>query len=371
MTGFFRDINHGSSVAAMNKKDSIFLKKTISVTDNTPVIKIASCYVDVLHDADIRIQQVIPFQMIPEDEMDIYCGFLKKGLNAKPDSNAFEVKPSNDWMKNLLDSKFEDLDMIEEACGLIRDNYSSDENYSVIFAYGNYDDSPAGTFPFLVVMIQPCVFDKPGIVYDYKGNAFGARKKERALEAPVQTFMYPSVSSMAADWEHVLCVSKTAKAVDGLRPFIEHLLEGKIDPSVDEQKMLFNSIVESGFENGKASYACVQNVVNHVNELATESRLSDEKKTISPKELAESLIGSGSIEAGREEYVREAAAEINSNGFNPELIIGKSISIVTDLATIKVDKDDLDRIQVKVIDGEECYVIPARNATIAGIAVRG
>lgn len=355
----------------MNKKDATFIRKSVSNPETSVVAKIASCYVDVLHDEDIRVQPAAPFLAIPEDEVELYCGFLKKGLNAKPDSNAFLVKHSAEWLKPLLDSKLEDLDLLGNACAAIRDNYSSDENYSIIFAYGSYEGLPvSGTFPFLVVMIQPCAFDKPGIVYDYKDNAFGARKKERALGAPVQTFMYPAVSDLAADWEHVLCVSKTAKAVDDLRRFIEGLLGGKIDPSLDEQKALFNSIVESGFENGKASYACVQDVVDRVNELAVESSLGEDR-TLTPKELAKTLIDSGYIEEDRAEFVREAAEEAGKVGFNPELIVDKNISIVTDSATIKVAKDDLDQIRVKVIDGEECYVIPARNATIAGIAVNG
>ncbi len=355
----------------MNKKDITFTKKMVSNPDNSAITKIATCYVNVSNDHEVAIQEPEPFLLIEEDEAELYCSFLKKAMNAKMDKNAFLADDNRKWAQRLIDTGLTDKSLLTEICTEISENYPSNENYSIMFALCSFPQKPNETFPVLIVMIQPCKLDKPGLVYDYKGCQFAARKKELALDVPTQAFMYPAISDFTPDYNHVLCVSKNTKLVTALRAFNESLFGCVMKPSVEEQKQAFRNIIASGFDTGKATYECVKDVVDYINELTEENALSGEDKSFTPNDLADMIINSGCVEKEKAEDMKNASKEAGMIELNPELMIDKSVSIETDTATVKVDKLGLDQIKIRVIDGEECFIIPARNAVIAGIEVKG
>ena len=200
----------------MTKKDIAFLKKIIGNSDYTPIMRIASCYVDIARD-DIRFQEPQTFMRLDESELSQYCQLFKKGVSGKLGTTVIELDAKENIIAPLRDSSLSDMDEIEHAAMTIRDNYNAEGNYCIFFAYGAYDipgkngkDSEE-VYTFILVLIQPCNLSKPGIKYDSPKNEFSNRMIEPMLEPPIYSFLYPALDERQTDLSKAVFYSKNEK----------------------------------------------------------------------------------------------------------------------------------------------------------------
>lgn len=361
----------------MQKKDMALIKKIIGSLENTCVTKIASCYVDVLN-GNINIMEPEVFLSIPEEEMLQFCSLFKKAVTGQIGSTAIEVKYKKNHLKAVWEDKLKDSDILMAACEEIQGSYHSDDNYCILFASGAWDVPPdrektdeyEEVYDFLLVTIIPCSLSPSGIIYDQPNNSLINRSKDRALGAPMISFLYPSFDCCHTNIDHVMTIMKNTKLFDQAKNMVKEIFETDLPLSAEAQKEHFHDIIRSGFEGENVSYETLQGVYDHISDLQIDAELSGEDVKLSAEELGEMVVKYGELEGENAEKVRETVKEFQGCEFASSNIAPKKLDIETDVAMIKFDLRDIGEIKKKVVDGIEYYLIPAKHVQIDNMTVK-
>ena len=358
----------------MNKKDITMLKKMMGSGEDSPVLRTASCYIDHPDEftKEAHYQDSVSFGKITEEEASQYIAFLKKGLSGKIGSTVVEVVPEKSELSALRDTQLKEEDAIRDVCEKIKEQYHSDENYSIFLVYGSYD-IPSGdadeVFNFVVAMLQPCSLSKAGIVYDAQNNSFKDRKRDRPLGAPVHTFLYPSFDDGHCDMGHAAYFSKNEKVQDESRDVIETLFGTQIPMTAKQQKDGFNDLLEAGYGN-VIPYNAMQNVYEKFAELRADAEASGEETQLTTADLTDIISGSGDMAEDGKETLKKVADGYAGKKFDLDNIAPKNIDIRTDKAAVKIELNDISDIAVVTHEGEKCLMIPLHGATIDNLKVR-
>ena len=241
----------------MDKRDQSLLKnKVISKSsEDTSVVRIASCYVDKWKN-EIKYQEPRILMRMDESEVEQYLAFMVKGVGGKLGSSAMELDAgSEDLFSRLRTSRLEDESIIRQTCEKIYENYVSEENFGILLAYGEFDlpdvndNTPDEVYSYVIVMIQPCPLSKPGLVFDSGENLFIDRIKDHALGVPAHAFLYPSLDGIHTDIDHSFYCAKTAKLTKDIVDTVGALFNSSIPLPAEEQKEGFRKILQGGFSN--------------------------------------------------------------------------------------------------------------------------
>lgn len=126
-------------------------------------------------------------------------------VSGKLGLTAVELDVKENLVESLRDASLSDLEEIKRGAMTIRDNYATEGNYCIFFAYGSYDlpksegNDSEEVYPFLLILIQTCYLSKPGIKYDSPKNEFTNHMVESMLNPPVYTFLYPAFDALHTD----------------------------------------------------------------------------------------------------------------------------------------------------------------------------
>lgn len=363
----------------MNRKDLGRLRKIISKKEDTPVSRIASCYVET-GKTEPRFQEPESFSFIEESEVDQLLAFFKKSMAGNLGTTAFEIdiRDSDAPVEKLRGSSLTDENLIKDVCYEIAANFNLDENYGVYFAYGDYDvppdresgkDESEEVYRFILVMIQPCKLSKPGIKYDYPKNNFTDRPKDRLLEAPVISFLYPSFDEGHTDIDHAMCFIKTAKNRENYQGVANALFGAQMPASVETQKEGFTNIMGAS-HSYNLPYETAQSVYEKLNQIRIDSELSGEEVKLTARDLKDIVKEESGAEGAALEEIDQQADKYAGCEFSLDNIAPRTVGIKTSSAVVKVDLSDIGSIQKKTIDGIEYFLIPVIDATIEGIGIR-
>lgn len=355
----------------MTKKDIAFLKRMIGKTDYTPITKIASCYIDINRD-DIRFQDTQSFFSMDESEISQYCNFLKKGISGKLGTTAIDMKVNENLLEPIRDTSLADMDKIKTVAMTIRENYASEENYSIFFAYGTYDlpssngNDSEEVYEFVLVLLQPCGLSKPGIKYDSPKNEFSNRLTEPMLGAPVYAFLYPALDELHTDIDHAVFYSKNEKLAGKAGQIIPALFGTEIPLSPSSQKEGFHDLLQSAFEDN-VPFEAVNDIYDHFQETLVDMQLSGEDVKISEKELVDAIIEYGNVTDEKQEELQKAAEEYHDCKFSVSNLVPEKVNIDTGDVVLKTELEKLSNIERRVIDGIDYYLVPANSSLLDGI----
>lgn len=349
----------------MTRKDISTLRRRFAASEAAPVTKLSVSYVDV-HNDGFHLGGAEDFARLPEDDQMGYTRIFKKAVSGKPDVTVFDVAPGDGIMERLRSDRLATEDAIQDFCLKVAGNAGYDDNYAVALAYGRMENPD---YDFVMACVIPCPVLKKCLFYDTVKHEAKASPLQRVMSEAEHTLLFPAFIDGLPDAGKVMCFSKTARAAQKGKALIEGVLDAKLLPAAGEQRSAFQVMLSAGYGMEKVPYGAASGVMDALGELVTASELSGEGARISAKELADIIIkhhGPGSIDS---EAVRSAAEEYSGTSFLPGNLLGKTISVETDLADIRLSRQDLCRMRKQTVNGEECYVIPVRDVYIEDIPV--
>lgn len=355
----------------MVKKDISVIKKMVTSLENVSVQKIASCFVKV--DAhDIRIQDEVNFLSLEEEESIQYLDLFKKALTGKANDTVMQLTHKSPVLEELYKSKLNDRGMIEQVCDKVSELYRSEGDYCILFAYGEADvpGLEENTYTYLLMTIVPCSLSKPGITYEYKDNRLAQRIKETVLGTPRTAFLYPAFSDMAPDCSGTMYYTKSAKTAEEDENFVRDLLQAETALTAEGQKKMLQDIVSAAFSGSRVPYSVVRDVMTNLYDRMESSASGQEDTTVSAEELAGILKDCVGEESPDLKSLGDAVDTHRDNRVDIKNLTDKPVKIETDSAVIRMERIDLDLLQKKEINGQEYYIVPARNASIDSIPVR-
>ena len=367
----FREHYFSRKEFIMTKKDIAFVKKIIGNSEYTPVMRMVSCYVDIDHN-DIRFQEPQTFLRLDESELVQYCQFFKKGVSGKLGLTAVELDVKENLVESLRDASLSDLEEIKNVAMTIRDNYAAEGNYCIFFAYGSYDlpgsegNDSEEVYPFLLILIQPCCLSKPGIKYDSPKNEFTNRMVEPMLNPPVYTFLYPALDALHTDVSKAVFYSKNEKVSGKAGQIVTALFGTEIPLSPNSQKEGFHDLLQNVYDEN-VPYESVCGIYEHLQETLIDMQLSGEDVKLSNAELVNAIIDYGDVSEEKQEQLKETASDYEGCSFSVSNLVPSKVNIDTAGISIKTEIEKLSRIERRVIDGIDYYLIPANSSSIDDI----
>lgn len=367
----------------MNKKEVLEIKKNLTM-ENAVITNICGCYVD--GEKNIKFKSKCPFNLVPEEEAYKYYEIFKKTLSGSVGKNLvnIEFKPEDElqggkqeFLLRLKDSGLEDDELLDEVYNRIINNYEYTDNYYIILIHGIYDipgksndniemfDASDNVYDYILCSICPVKPVKSGLSYDMKSNSFIERVRDLIVDSPKDGFLYPAFNDRNMDVHSLLYYIKNPK----LQSNFAKEMFGIETSSVIEQREFFNNIVKNVL-NEDANFETVKSIYDTLYKMVEENKDEPEPLLLSGNIIRNIFEENGVSEKAIkdiENYLREKNGKEPIRLFAQNIINNKS-TIETSDVIIKISNNKTDKIEKKVIDGEECLVIKAvGNVVINGI----
>lgn len=374
----------------MYNTDVLEIRKRLK-KEKTTIGRITGCYVK---GADKTIQTYIDtdFEDLIEAEQFKYIEIIKKSLSGVLNKNLLclsfqeEAQAAGGSQQSLLalrDSELKNKEILGAFYQQIMDTYSYEGNYLILLVHDIYDvmtkttdkmalDESEETFSYVICCICPVNLSKPGLSYHEEENIIANRNRDWVVDMPDVAFMYPAFNDRSCDVNEVLYYVKNIEEMHG--EVIDNVL-GCIEavPSTVE-KEIFNEIVEEVINEapGYDTFELVRNIHEQLNEMV-ETQVYCEPKTIEKDDLVDIMVKSGL----KEEHIPIVEEKFEkSMGEDMKLHVDnirekKNFEVKTDDMQIKVKSEAADIVEIRVIDGRKCLVIPMNSdVAVNGIVKR-
>lgn len=376
----------------MNKKDIAHIRRQFKLdNDKMKIHEIYNVYI-MKESSEIYHQQSQPFEMLDQDEQELFLTNFKKVLTGKLDEKLFELKFEKDvedssqfiLHKGLLSNDSEDwkeqmLQMVEKI--LASRQYEMD--VVVTFIRGEYmkparskaeaeesEHDTVYTNSFILCSINKTQDPKKELHFDYIEKSFKYNVVVDPvinLQAPMGGFLYPSFTDNAADVNRILYASGKANELDDL--FIEKVLNAEEAMTAKDDKIAFEEVVRDavGHELNTSTLASVYEEINRV---AEESEEEEEPPTLDYRDIERVLKSSG-VEDVNEEKMKTAFKnviddekyELKAKNIVPKYN-SKSIKIQTKVADISVSPEELRHVRQVLMDGRRYLMIEVEEDTV-------
>lgn len=355
----------------MNKKEISELKKTLT-KDRTCVSVIAGCYVN----GDK--QKLTTFKKklltLPEEEIHKYVKLLKSCLSGKIGEKLInldfnidsEVAGSgHEKLMNLRGNELDSDNAVEELFDMIIDNYDYPENYLILLANGVYDipgsldDASDYIYDHIICAICPVKLSKEGLSYYSDENAIRDRDRDWVVGTPINGFLFPAFNNRNTDIHSMLYFTKTGDSSNA--EFVKNTFDIDMPLFAKEQKAMLDDAIITAFEDN-CSYETVRIFYETLEDIAFEHKEDEESYSLSKKDIQRAFEQAGADEDVLKRFSDYYDNVVDNKNIQSDNLIGKgTTTIKTANANVKVDKDFADAVEIKVVDGEKCIVIPVRG----------
>lgn len=372
----------------MNKKEISEIRKQFT-PENCSITRICGCLVN--SDKEIQMTTKEAFLSLPEEEMFKYFEILRKSLSGTLGKNLVNMEfpfeeeqfdGAQPFLLKLRDSKLSDDEMMQNLYDIIVNYYDYSDNYYIVTIHAVYDipgktrdgkeifDASDEIYDFIMCCICPVKLSKAGLSYKVDKRCVESRERDWVVDMPMNGFLFPAFNDRSTDIHSTLYYAKNPnntqfeflKEVLGIESFTPHT----------EQKSIFDSAILGTFNDAitmqdicNIQYAIRNELYDHIGEPEPVLVGKEEIENI----LSEAGYDETTINIFSESWESENAGSTQFPLSN--LSCGKSLKIITNSADIKVNECFIDKVQVKVIDGERCVVIPADGfISVDGITVK-
>ena len=208
-----------------------------------------------------------------------------------------------------------------------------------------------------------------GLSYNSKEEKMQERMRDWVVDKPDKGFLFPAFNDRSTDVHEILYYTK--KSSDIQEEFINSVLGTRMIASADEQKEMFNGIVENVLcENIDCETVkdIHQNIYNEIIRHGTDPEPYKIGKDDMRKIFEESNVLHEQMEKFDrvyDEYAGEKTEFMATNIVNP-----KKLKVEFAEGKMELDADFTDYLDVQVVDGQKCVVIPISNMKINGICVK-
>lgn len=374
----------------MNNSEVLELRKRFKKTSNT-ITRISGCYVIGM---ERRIQTTIDtsFSDLDESEQFKYLDLFKKGLSGVIGKNLMNlpIKSAEDGSSKartellaLKNSELKNKDMLDGFYRKVIDTYHSVGNYLILLIHDVYDvlnktsdniklDESEETYTYILCLICPVNLAKPALSYHEDANIIGNRERDWVVDMPDIGFLYPSFNDRSTDVNEVLYYCKDPDEMHS--EFIDGIIGCKEEKTIIEEKEMFNTIVEEVINDvpGFDTFEVVRSINSQLNDMI-ENKVFGDTPVINKEGMKDLFKGSGFAEEHMpvvEKKFEEVAGE-DSEIRVDSVREKKNLDIKSDNMQIKVKTEAADMVEIRVIDGRKCLVIPMdSDVEVNGIVKR-
>ncbi|TYS57920.1 MULTISPECIES: DUF4317 domain-containing protein [Bacillus] len=376
----------------MNKKDIAQIRKQFKI--NNDLLKISDIFnVYIMKDSsDIFHYQSQPFEMLDQEQQELFLHNFKKMLAGQLDEKLFELKFQRDsdnssqliLHQGLLSSDVEGwaeqmLKIVEKLLAVRQ--YEKD--IVITFIRGEYykptkrrndeaEESERDTVyshPFILCSINNTQEPKKELLFDYVEKEFRyhfVMDPIINLNAPLSGFLFPCFTDNAADVNHVLYSAGKVHEPDHL--FIEDVLNGEETMTAQDDKIVFEEIIKD-VTGDQLSTSALSTVYEEINRMIVENE-EDEPPKLDSKDVERVLKMSGfedvdseKVESSYQKIIDDDKYEIKASSVLPKFT-SKSIKISTKVANISISPPDLRYVKQIVVDGKRYLMIEVEEETV-------
>ncbi|RXI96290.1 DUF4317 family protein [Anaerobacillus alkaliphilus] len=376
----------------MNKKDIAHIRKQFKA--NNDLLKIQDIFTVYImkESSEIYHHQSQPFEMLEEEQKELFFNNFKKILGGQLDEKLFELRFQKNVDNNsqlilhqgLLSGDVEDWkDQMLRIVGKILSSKQYEMDIVITFIRGNYykptkrnneqaeesDRDAVYTHPFILCSINSTQEPKKELLFDYVIKEFKYNIVVDPiinLNAPIGGFLFPCFTDNSADVNHILYSAGKANELD--HQFIEEVLNGEETMTAKDDKFIFEEIVKEVTGN-QLNTATLSNVYEEINRVIEENE-EDEAPKLDVKDVERVLKQSGienihteQIESAFQKVIDDEKYEIKASNIVPKYT-SKSIKIETKVANVSISPQDLRYIRQIHFEGKRYLMIEVVEDTI-------
>ncbi len=364
----------------MNHSEISEIKKLFQKT-GCSITRIAGCYVAGV-DRTIRTKLNANFLNMEEEEQFKYLEIFKKSLSGSIGKNLLNMEFTKEATEDggvqasllaLRDSGLKDEALLDAFYQKIIEGYEYPGNFLILLAHDVYDvpvrtedgilnDESDEMFSFVLCAICPVNLDKASLCYEEDTNSIKNRSRNWVVEMPESAFMFPSFNDRASDIYNILYYTKNQAEYHP--ELCRTLLGCEETTTYMEQKESFTEIIGEVLTDAREydTFDVVRSIQSQLSHRVGQAVMdeSEEPVMLGKEDVKAILMESGVKEEHLQHFddTFEAVAGRNAEFDAASIATPKKIELKTDTLKIAVDREDADLIEIKVIDGRRCLVIP-------------
>ncbi|MFD2043757.1 DUF4317 domain-containing protein [Ornithinibacillus salinisoli] len=376
----------------MNKKDIANIRKQFKVNnDLLKIHEIFNVYI-MKESSEIYHHQSVPFELLEEEQKDLFMANFKKVLSGQMDEKIFELKFQRDVEDNsqlilhqgLLSNDTEEWkgQMLRLVEKMLKDKqYEMDivvtfirGEYMKPMKRGNEESEESGrdtvySSSFILCSMNKTQDPKKELLFDYVEKEFKYNfvvDPVINLKAPISGFLFPCFTDNAADVNHVLY--SAGKAYELNYHFIEEVLNAEETMTAADDKVVFEEIVKK-VTGDQINTSTLSNVYDEIHRVIEENE-EEEIPKLDYKDVETVLKSSGveDVDSEKVETAFKTVIDDEKYEFKASSIIpkynSKSIKIKTKVADIKIGPQDLRYVRQIHFDGKLSLMIEVEENTM-------
>ncbi|PRO66175.1 DUF4317 family protein [Alkalicoccus urumqiensis] len=328
---------------------------------------------------DVYHAQSQPFDMIDQEEQELYTKNFKKILTGRLDEKLFELKFQHESPSQLLLHKALLTESREEWQGkmltmaekMIADNPQETDTV-LTFIRANYyqssgragsdDDSAVVANSFILCVVNKTEQPEREIQFDYVEKEFKYKVEVDPvidLKHPLTGFFFPAVTDGAADVNRLLYAAVKANEPD--EHMIQEVLGAEDVMTAQEDKAVFEEVVREVIGD-QLPPATLANVYGEINRMIEEGEEEGTPPTLDYRDVEKVLSASGQqveseqVKAAFQNVTTEESYEMKASSIVPKYE-SKSIKIKTKAADITISPQDLQYVRQVQYDNRRCIMI--------------
>ncbi|WP_404458469.1 DUF4317 domain-containing protein [Oceanobacillus kapialis] len=376
----------------MNKKDIANIRKQFKINNDLLKIKdIFNVYI-MKETSEIYHHQSVPFDLLEEEQKELFMTNFKKVLTGQMDEKLFELKFQRDVEDNsqlILHQGILSNDTEEWKEYMLRlvEKMLKDKQYEmdivVTFIQGEYmkpmkrsneeaeESSRDAVYAnkFILCSMNKTQDPKKELLFDYVEKEFKYNivvDPVINLKAPISGFLFPTFTDNTADVNHVLYSAGKAYELD--YHFIEEVLNAEETMTAEDDKVVFEEIVKK-VTGDQINTSTLSNVYDEIHRVIEEHE-KDDVPRLDYKDVESVLKSSGvenvdteKVETAFKTVIDDEKYELKASSIIPKYN-KKSIKIKTKVADIKVSPEDLRFVKQIHFDGKLSLMIELEENTM-------
>jgi hypothetical protein len=376
----------------LNKKDVANIRKQFKLNnDLLKIHEIFNVYI-MKESSEVYHYQSMPFEMLEDEQKELFMGNFKKVLSGQLDEKLFELKFQRDVEDNsqlilhqgLLSNETEDW--IAQMLLLV-EKMLKDKQYEmdivVSFIRGEYmkpmkrrnedtEESERDTVyshPFILCSMNKTQDPKKELLFDYVEKEFKYNIVVDPiinLKQPLSGFLFPSFTDNAADVNHILYSAGKAYELD--YHFIEEVLNAEETMTAEDDKIVFEEIVKK-VAGPQIDTTTLSNMYDEINRVIEENEEEEEPK-LDYKDVEKVLKSSGienidteKVETAFKTVIDDNSYEIKASNVVPKYT-SKSIKVKTKVADLSISPQELRHVRQVHLNGKLYLMIELDENTM-------
>lgn len=373
----------------MNEKETGEIRRRIKL-GKCAVNYIYGCFVNEKKEVVSSFRQSLG--LMDNDDADNLLSIIRKTLSGTLGKNLIDLPYKNQQVVDsdehrLMSALRTQAPESEEAINIFFNATASTlamgNNYLILLIQDSYDvpqygsdesriEDSSSVYNYCLCAVCPVKQSKQALGFVAHENAFKTLAANQLISPPEIGFLFPTFDDRTANIYDILYYTKNT--ADNHPEFIENILRTEVPMPAEEQKEVFNSIIEETL-----SEDCNLEVAVNVRDVLCEKieehkQQKDEDLPVITKKSVSNILTNCGVNEERVKSFEDKFDE--SFGENAELspqnfVNTKELSVSTPDVSIKINSDRSDLLETRVIDGKKYIMIRAEsNVEVNGITVK-